>query len=350
MQPTISPMKILKYLLFLVLILIIAGSIYVATKDGDYQVEQSKIIEAPQEMVFNEVNEYTNWENWGPWYQEAEDIAVNYEEKTSGEGAGFSWQSDDTGDGSITTTKATPFTSIEQKISFDNPFGESVSDMYWNFEEVENGTQVTWGMKGEQSFMEKLALTFQDESMTEMMLPMFNKGLDNLQNVISNKMDAYSINVDGVIQHGGGYYMYTTTASKISQVDDRMGQMVTEVYSYMQENNIEISGNPFILYNEWNEDNGTAIFSVGIFTPSQVITPAKSNILNGFMPNQKVLKTTLKGDYEYLKEAWDTAYNYIQKNGLEVNDDGKPFEVYLTDPEEVVNPAKWITHIYIPVK
>ncbi|HKL36780.1 MAG TPA: GyrI-like domain-containing protein [Salegentibacter sp.] len=343
-------MKIFKYLFFLLLIVIIAGSIYIATKDGDYQVEETKIITAPVEMVYQEVNELKNWENWEPWSAEANDMIVDYGAKTSGDSASYSWKSESAGDGEIKTISAKPYSGIEQEITFKTPFGEATSDVYWEFKEIENGTEVTWGIKGHQSFMEKLAFTFQEQSITEMMRPKFQKGLNNMESVILNKMDKYTINVDGVIQHGGGYYMYTTTASKISQVDEKMAPMFTEVSNYMDKNGIEKNGNPFVLYNEWNETSGTAIFSAGIFTSSEVITPAESEILNGFIPNQKVLKTTLKGDYKNLKEAWNTAYNYIADNDLEVIEDAHNFEVHLTSPEQVANPAKWITHLYIPVK
>ena len=315
-------MKILKYLFFLLLIVIIAGSIYIATKDGDYQVEETRVITAPVEMVFQEVNEFKNWENWEPWSAEADDMIIEYGAKTSGDSASYSWKSENAGDGEIKTISAKPYSEIEQEIIFKTPFGESISDVYWEFNEIENGTQVTWGMKGKQSFMEKLAFTFQDKSITEMMRPKFQTGLNNMESVVLNKMDKYTINVDGVIQHGGGYYMYTTTASKISQVDEKMASMFSEVSTYMDENGIEKSGNPFVLYNEWNENSG----------------------------NEKVLKTTLKGDYKNLKEAWDNAYNYIEANDLEMAEDTKNFEVHLTSPENVANPAKWITHLYIPVK
>ena len=328
----------------------IAGSIYIATKDGDYQVEETKVITAPVEMVFQEVNELKNWENWEPWSAEANDMIIEYGAKTSGDSATYSWKSESAGDGKIKTIAAKPYSEIEQEITFKTSFGESTSDVYWEFKEIENGTEVTWGIKGHQSFMEKLAFTFQEQSISEMMRPKFQKGLNNMESVILNKMDKYTINVDGVIQHGGGYYMYTTTASKISQVDEKMASMFTEVSNYMDENGIEKNGNPFVLYNDWNETSGTAIFSAGIFTSSEVITPAESEILNGFIPNQKVLKTTLKGDYKNLKEAWDTAYKYIAENDLEVIEDAQNFEVHLTSPDQVANPAKWITHLYIPVK
>ena len=161
------------------------------------------------------------------------------------------------------------------------------------------------------------------------MQPKFDQGLKNLQEEIAVKMNSYSINVDGITQHGGGYYMYITTASKTSQVTERMEKMISEVTNFMSTNNIEQLGKPFVLYNEWNEDQGTAIYSAAYFTPSEVITTAESSILNGFMPNQRTLKTTLKGDYKNLKEAWDSAYAYLQNNGLRADEDAKAFEVYL---------------------
>lgn len=342
-------MKILKYLFFLLLIFIIGASIFIATKDGEFQIEHTQMIAAPQEVVFNQVNDYTTWKDWEPWSQETDDMIVNYGEKTSGEGASYSWKSEKMGEGEMTTVKANPFTSIEQKITFITPFGDSDSDIYWQFERQGDSTLVTWGMKGEQSFMEKAAFTFQDQSLNEMMLPMFKKGLDNLQEEIRKKMETYSVNIDGITQHGGGYYMYMSTASKISQVSERMGQMIAEVESYMSDNNIEIVGNPFILYNQWNEEQGTAIYSAGIFTPSEVITPSESSILNGYMPKQRTLKTTLKGDYQNLKEAWDSSYAYLEKNGLQADANAQPFEVYVTGPDDTANPAEWITHIFIPL-
>ncbi|APG60161.1 SRPBCC family protein [Christiangramia salexigens] len=343
-------MKILKYLFFLLLIFLIGASIYIATKDGSFQIEHTQMMDAPQEVVFNEVNDYTTWKSWEPWSQEADDMIISYGEKKSGEGASYSWKSDEMGSGELVTTQSNPFTSIKQDISFKTPFGESSSKVYWEFEQAEDSTRVTWGMMGEQSFMEKVAFTFQDQSMSEMMQPMFKKGLDNLQERLNEKMDKYSINIDGITQHGGGYYMYTTTASKISQVSDRMNKMLTKVNNFMTSNNIEKVGSPFVLYNQWNEDEGTAIYSAAYFTPSEVITTAESDILNGYLSKRRMLKTTLKGNYENLKEAWDTSYRYIEENNLKLNPQAQALEVYVVGPNDNANPAQWLTHIYIPLE
>ena len=342
-------MKIFKYLFFLILIALIAGAIYIATKDGNYQIEETTTVNAPITVVFNEVNNFKNWQDWRPWIDDTDDLIISYSDTTSGEGATYSWKSEKMGDGSITTIKSLPDSSIEQELTFNSKYGTTQSDVYWKFDKVEEGTKVTWGMQGKQSFMEKLAFAFMDSSYTQMMRPMFAEGLKKLNTVIIEKMDAYSINVDGVTQYGGGFYMYTTTATKISVVHTNMWDMFTEISRYMENNNISMQGNPFVIYNEWDEQNNNAIYSAGIFTPSLVITPAESHILNGMMPVQKVVKTSLKGDYKNLKEAWDKAYSYIEENNHQATPDSHPFEVYKTNPETTLNPAKWITEIYIPV-
>lgn len=342
-------MKIIKYLFFLLLIALIAGAIYIATKDGEYHVEETIIVNAPPSVVFNEVNNYYNWETWGPWRNETDDMIVKYNPVIRGEGGGFSWKSDELGEGEIITNKVLIDNLIEQDVVHNPSFAESEGDMYWKFEEVEEGTKVTLGMSGSQSFREKLAFAFKDSSMGGLFKPRLSRTLEKLNSSLVNKMSVYSINVDGVTTHGGGFYMYNTTASRISQVPTRMKNMETDVRNYMEANNIVQQGDPFVLYNSWDEQNDSAIYSVGIFTPSLVITPADSNILNGMMPRQEVVKTTLKGDHVNLKEAWDVAYQYIEKNNLRADEESQPFEVYRTDPNTTPNPANWVTEIFIPV-
>ena len=55
-------MKILKYLFFLLLIVIIGAAVYFGTKDGKFNVAATKTIEAPVDLIFEQVNDYKNWQ------------------------------------------------------------------------------------------------------------------------------------------------------------------------------------------------------------------------------------------------------------------------------------------------
>lgn len=342
-------MKIFKYFFFLLLIAFIAGSIYIATKEGDYHFEESRMIEAPATLLYNEVHDFKTWQNWSAWTN-AEDMKITATERTKGEGSGISWKSDDLNDGSLVTESSIPNRSIEQKMLLNTSVTDIKSNVYWNFEPSENGTMVTWGMKGDLNFKEKLALSLQNRDLQEIFGSKFRQGLEKLEENTRHKMEEYSINVDGTTQHGGGYYMYTTTSSKMDEVHDKAAEMVQQVSRYMKSNNISISGKPFILYNQRNEQTGTSIFSAAVPTSSQVITPSGSPVLNGFLPAQKAVKTTLKGNYKNTPEAWKKAYRYIEENELTINTKGEPVEIFINLPAEEQNPALWITEIFIPVE
>lgn len=345
-------MKIFKYLFFLILIVIIGGSIYIATIDGDYQAEETRVMNVPTAMVFNEVNEFKTWEEWGPWEEEDPNMVINYPEKTSGEGASYSWNGDESMDGSIKTVKVIPNKSIDQEIVFETPFGKSQSEVYWRFEPIEGKTKVTWGMKGEQGFFEKMFMATQDSTMTEMLNPMLEKGLQNLNETLTEKMKKYSVNIDGITEYGGTFYMYVTTASKNNPtaLSNKMEQMFPQVANFMSENDIEMSGQPLTVYNQINQQSGTVIISCGIPTTSKVVTPQESDVLNGYIEKTTALKVTLNGNYNNLPEAWTRANTYLEETDFVKNEAIAPFEIYITDPGKEPNPANWETEIYLPIK
>jgi len=344
-------MKILKYLLFLILILLIGGAIFIGTKDGNFDVAGTKVINAPTDVIFNQIKDYKSWEQWGPWMKEDPNIEINYAEKTEGEGASYSWKSELMGNGTMRTIKVIPGSEIDQKIVFETPAGDSESDVYWRLEtaEDESGTKVTWGMKGEQSFMEKVFMTFQSEDFESQLKQMHDTGLANLDTLVQEQMKKYTINVDGINTHEGGYYMYTSTASKMADIAPRMASMFELVHSYVTDNKIPVSGDPFTIYNEVNAADGNLIFSAGLPVPSQIITPEGAPVICGFMAPVTALKTTLKGNYTNLPEAYETAMAYLVENNIQADITAKMFEIYTNDPGEVLDPSQWITEVYIPI-
>ncbi len=342
-------MKIIKYLLFLVLILFIAGSIYIATKDGDYKVQSTSLVNAPASLLYNEVADLENWKTWNAW-NNLDGITLELSENTSGEGAEIIWQADEIRNGRIITISGIPYSRLQQKLIMETIIGEAEGEILWTFEPEEGQTRVTWTLEGSQSFKEKLAFTLQDRGITEVLQPVFEESIQNLEDNVIASMEAYTVNVDGVTEHGGGYYMYTTTAAKMGEVNEKATEMIEQVSIYMDQNNISISGKPFVIYNQRDERNASTIFSAAVPTPSQVVTPSGSPVLNGYLEPQKVVKTTLRGNHKNAPEAWEKTYRYIENNGLQVDPQGQPFEIFITNPAEVENPALWVTEIYIPVE
>lgn len=336
-------MKFLKYLLLLLLIVIIGTSIYITTLDGNYDINRTRTIKAPIEVVFNEINDFKNWQNWGPWYELDSTIVVSFSEVTSGVGASYTWTGKD-GDGSMKTISLIPNKELIQQIDFG--FG-STPEVYWKLNNAVTGTDVIWGMRGEKSFGEKLYWLAQG-SIEKNMIPMYDRGLELLEQHLLKEMDKHSFEIKGVVDYGGGFYLFQTTSCKITEIDKKMGEMFPAVISYMTTNNIQASGKPFSLMHKWDEQNQTSMFSTCIPVKERIIT--SENVLTGFLKPEKTFKTIYKGNYNYSYEAWEAAYKALAEHGFSEVAGSEPFEVYSVGPNETANPANWVTEIYIPIE
>jgi len=341
-------MKLLKYLFFLLLIVVIGGAVYFGTKDGNFDVSETKTINAPASMIYSNVNDFKNWREWGPWMDEDPDLQIMYPDSTAGVGGYYNWTSEVMGDGSMKTVGAEKDKSLDQEIVFNTPLGESKSDVYWRFVPAEDGTEVTWGMKGEQSFMEKVFSAFMKEDFKVNIKKMYGQGLTNLDETIKKEMEKYTITVEGIKEHGGGFYMYTTAASTQADIGNKMGPMLGKVLGFMQQNKIGQAGMPFTIYNEWDDENGSVIFSTAIPISERVIV-TEGDVLCGYMAPTSAVKTVLLGNYTNLKEVYEKAHEYVAQNNLLMDPARKPFEVYANDPGNIPNPAEWRTEVYIPV-
>ncbi|MDY7395767.1 SRPBCC family protein [Aureibaculum sp. 2210JD6-5] len=341
-------MKILKYILLLLVLIVVAGAIYVATLENNYNVKRTRTINAPAEVVYNKVNDYKNWPEWSPWLGQDPEAKLTYGATTSGEGASYSWKGDVVGEGNMETL-STAKDSISQKITFISPW-ESTSNVYWKFNPVENGTEVTWGMKGDLDFISKASMVLMG-GMDKQIGPDYEKGLTKLDSVVLAEMQKYSVAINGITTHGGGYYLYQTTSCKIEEMPQKMAEMMPKVSAYAQKNNITTAGPLFNLYHKYDEENNAVIFSCAVPVTERVITDRDSGILTGMLQPFTALKTTLKGDYKNLKEAWETSEKHIaENNNIEPLEGVPAMEVYHNDPMNTPNPANLTTEIFVPVK
>lgn len=340
-------MKILKYLLFLFLIVLIGFSIYVSTLPGSFHVKRSRFINAPRSVVHEYLDNYHLWQDWSPWLQQEQEATLEFSANTSGEGAFYRWSGKDLGEGSMTTLLSRPDT-IAQRIDFIKPY-ESSSTVYWSLDQQKLGTGVTWGMQGNMGFMEKAYLALQGKSMEEMIGPDYEEGLLNLDNTINDAMAVYSLEFPGVTNYGGGYTLYQTNGCSIEEVESRLYTMLEELHSYFERENISTAGDPLIRIELWDKENDQAVFSVHLPVKDQVIPQSGSTILPGFTTPGTYFKTVLNGDTRNLPEAWEKAAFAIEEQGLERNFEIPPFEVLVKGRNATENPALWVTELYIPL-
>lgn len=339
-------MRFLKNIFLLLLALIIIAALYLATLDGSYDIKRSRLIQADRIVVFNELNDYKNWQEWGPWFEKDSTISVQYSDNTIGTGGAYTWTSDIEGGGRMKTLAVHEPERLDQEIVFETPFGDMMSDVYWMIQSSDDGTKLTWGIKGEMSFLTR----FMASGMEEQLAPMEERGLELFDENLQRKLKKHSIDSIGVVDFSGGFYLYLSTSSKIASMDNKLQPMMLEIEKYIEDNNIRVTGSPFTIYHNFDEENGTTMFSIGYPIAERIVTVG-SDILTGFFERGTYFKTVLKGSYENSKLAWEKAifdasslkeYNFVEA--------GEPFEIYVNNPTNTPNPAELISEIYLPVE
>ncbi|WP_299226056.1 GyrI-like domain-containing protein [uncultured Psychroserpens sp.] len=338
-------MKALKYILFLILILIIGLAIYIAVQPNSFEVKRTKTINAPSAVIYENIIDLKNWEAWSSWVEADPDMKITLGEQTKGINGSYKWEDKD-GVGKMKIVDATPYTSIKQEMQFAE-FPKS--DISWDLASNEDGsTDVTWTINGKDLPFGFKAFSVLSGGMEKQIGPHYERSLEKLDSIVVTDMKKYSITVDGITKHSGGFYLYNTTSCKMSDFKEKMQEMMPKIGAYAITNNITMAGNPFVIYHKWDTENDAVIFSCCIPTTTKVIT-TESDVLTGQLEPFKAVKTVLKGDYENLAEAWTKAMAYIEENNLEQPETGPAIESYLTDPMNTPNPANWITEIYLAV-
>jgi hypothetical protein len=143
---------------------------------SEYGVERKLLVDAPAERAFDEVNNLENYNLWSPWKAADPTMKVTYGEKRVGEGASYSWTSEESGEGTLTITSSTP----HERIETDLDFGEmGTAKGYWVFVEKGDSVEVTWGFAGDAGA--NIPTRYMGLMMDGMVGPQFEAGLAEIK-------------------------------------------------------------------------------------------------------------------------------------------------------------------------
>ena len=337
-------MKILKYLFLLLLLSLVALSIFVATQKGDFTVERSKVINSPKAAVFNYVNDYKNWADFGSWTAQDPEMKINYPQNTLGKGASYSWEGKE-GNGSIKTIFVKENDSIAQKMNFEG----TASNVFWSFKDTVGGTKVTWKTTGKMSFLFKIYTAF-NGGVKKVIGSMYEKSLANLDKILDYEINTYTVKVNGLIKMPETFYLHQTFTSEISKVIKNFRIVTPKIITFCEKNNLPLAGKPFVIYHTYDLVNGLTKISICVPIKNQIYTSEGSDLLTGKLEAFEAVKTTLTGDYSHIIKAMDKTNAYIASRQIAINPSLSHIEVYTAGKTETKSPSKYVTEIYYPTK
>lgn len=332
-------MKFLKWLMIILAVLIAAILLLAAFLPASYKVERRATIPGSQEKVFALITDLKQWDKWSPW-KTMDTAAVYTYNDTTGVGAEMTWKGENVGSGKLRITSVTD-TSITYLLSFIEPW-ESTSEGVFVIKGTGDSTLVSWSDNGKLAFpVERLMTLFMD--FEEMLGPDFEKGLASMKQVIENEKWVYSYEIHEKTVESCTIAVIRDTIT-MDEVGQTLGVNYGEIMTHLTKQKVSAVGAPMAISMEWD--------------PSRWDFEAAIPVSNEFKPGGrvqckqsyagKVIYVVYYGPYEKTEKAYLDLDNYVKENKLEEN--GGPWEVYVTDPATEADPAKWVTEIYFPVK
>ncbi len=351
-------MRILKYFILLLLIILIGAATYIAVLDGHFNHHSSITFKAPRNLVFQEVNQLKNWKNWFLLTsdQGKTQFAVA---KDSREKKGFlTWHNAELEThGRISTTAITPYSTLEQQAFLKQKMGRIDYHINWHFSQSGDSTQVAVKVKGRLNFWAKLSSLFKNH---ELVLPELQAKIDHsltqLKKQIKKEMSRYSIHVYGISRTESQQYVYTTFAAqnKPELLKKKRKAAIKSLKKTIEANQIQPTGAAFMIFNEINRQHHTAIVSVAFPIEGAQNDTTKilyhGSLLIGSIPYQRVVKSTLKGDYKNIPKLWEATEAYMRENNLTQDLEAHPYEVFKITAKDTENPANWITQLVVPIQ
>lgn len=334
-------MKILKIVGIIIVVFILALLGFNATLDGKYDVSRSIQIDEKPITVYNLVSDLETWPKWSVWYLRDSTMTSEFAEKTKGEGASYSWKSQESGNGSLTILTAEPGKSMTTAISFEGMGG---SNGYWTFEDKDNGTYLTWGFKGEMPFL----FRFMAQGMEEAVGPDFQEGLENIK-MLSESVDQEYFDIDSTTLESKAYYFIEVKGSFSEMSSQLFADSYGKIMNYLggpEEASKLMTGAPFAVYNEWNEEEKT--FAMEVAIPADSDLPGNDEIQKGETYGGHVIYIDHYGPYENTGNAHEDLNAFMASYNIEYN--GSPMEIYVTDPGTEPDTAKWLTKVIYPYK
>lgn len=341
-------MKFLKKLLIVLIAIAVVYCVVGLFAPSDYKVERTREINAPAEVVFEQVSKFSNWDSWSPWKEKDSTASYTVTGEDGTVGAKYEWTGnpDVTGKGSMTVTQFIANEKFAYDLEFTEPMQMS-SKGYFQLNSTGETTTINWVDEGEFPFMQRTMMLFMD--LDEMMGPDFERGLfkiDSLSQIAANEV-SFSENISEV-DYEGATFIGVRHNLLISEIDSSVyGDSYAKIMAYCMENGVELAGAPSTITTNWDLESDSCSMLIGM--PINGEAPAEESGLEYMVINpSKAVLYAYYGDYNDIGTAYMELEAYAIAKEFEIQDLG--IEVYVTDPATVESKDEILTNVYFLLK
>lgn len=344
-------MRLLKFLLYIALILVGLLCLIGAFAKKDFHIERAALIKAPKQVVFDQVRYFSNFQIWSPWSGLDPRMHVSMEGMDGTPGCVYRWEGNKAaGQGSI-TIRSVDSSLIKTDVQILKPFGTMGNSFYSINEADGGGTKVVWGFDMKMPFPFNALAMFTD--LNKAFGPDYEKGLIQLQKRCEDfytpkKYLGYEV-LDSMLAPR----LYAFTARQVVKGADIplfLAKNYGAIGQLFATNKLDFDGAPSGFY--WPYDsisNGKFDMAAAVPFKSKLKTPP---VLGPTVTVEEMggraLMIDYYGKYEGTSDAHNAIKSYMESHGLELMPPS--IEEYLTDPMVEKDTAKWLTRVIYFVK
>ena len=169
-------------ILFIIIAVLAIFAFYINSRPDDFTMTRTAIMKASPSAVFEQVNDFHNWNSWSPWAKMDPNAKNTLAGPDSGIGAKFGWDGNSkVGAGSMEITESKPNELIVMRLEFIRPF-KGVNTTRFTFTPESDQTLMTWTMTGKGNFMTKaMALLMNCDKMVS---GQFDQGMASIKTIV----------------------------------------------------------------------------------------------------------------------------------------------------------------------
>ena len=289
--------KVLKYVFYVLAIIVIAASVYIATLPSKFEHTYSIMFnKAPKQMIKHKLLRFDQWKDWAikdstqfkvvgnsdPLQSSLQSSLVNKQ--------GFKLENEQISDSLII-----------QKLYTANE--RTIQTLTWHLGNYRTVDGLNLELKEELSFSDKLHELLKWENGKRSWLLNLENRLTFLQQQVTKKASDYTVGEVKRTSFGPYHYIYMTGSGNINHLNEQTQQHIIELEQFLAEQRLRAMDKPFTIYNS-ELANGDVIFSTALPISDSIQIPANNPIRYDFKASAEAYRVIVKGNPQDMGVLW----------------------------------------------
>ena len=336
-------MKTIKILVIILVVFIVGLLIWAAFLPSEIHIKQSVSIKAPAAVVFDEVNDLRNWNDWSPYKDSA--LKSRFEGPIRGVGARVIWTDSREGTAILTITESVQYDLI--KAEMEIPGQENNAAIRFTFNQKNDSTtEVVWetDLKGFDYPFGRFAGWMLEKGYNYN----FKRGLDSLKQYVETYLaepEYYGYQIE-LKEYPGAKVLALDDSCLMSEMSLHISDDFNVIRSYAARKGLKELDYPMIQWHTYKPESYTTFTCMIPYDADSV--PNIGKIYWKQFPANKVAVIEYTGSYDFSYYAWIALDNYRKFHSMHIADD--PWEEYVKGPRNETDSSKFVTNIYFPYK